>query len=75
MPCNEWNEQWVAKLYGELDPEEDRLLTGHLESCEECRDALDELSEGDPSGFSSVPRRRESLGTVNSFSPLGRRSG
>jgi len=33
------------------------------------------LYEGDPSGFSSVPRRRESLGTVNSFSPLGRRSG
>ena len=45
MPCNEWNEQWVAKLYAELDPEEDRLLTRHLESCEECRHALDELSQ------------------------------
>ncbi len=45
MPCNEWNEQWVAKLYAELDPEEDRLLTRHLESCEECRHALDELGQ------------------------------
>jgi len=45
MPCNEWNEQWVAKLYDELDPEEDRLLTRHLESCEECRHTLDELGQ------------------------------
>jgi anti-sigma factor RsiW len=45
MPCNEWNEQWVAKLYDELDPEEDRLLTRHLERCEECRHALDELGQ------------------------------
>ena len=43
MPCNEWNEQWVAKLYDELDPEEDRRMTRHLESCEDCRRAIDEL--------------------------------
>jgi anti-sigma factor RsiW len=43
MPCNEWNEHWVAKLYDELEPEEERQLTRHLESCGECRRALDEL--------------------------------
>jgi hypothetical protein len=45
MPCNEWNEQWVAKLYDELDPEEDRRLARHLEGCEDCRHALDELGQ------------------------------
>jgi anti-sigma factor RsiW len=45
MPCNEWNEQWVAKLYGELDPEKERQLTRHLESCGECRRTLDELDQ------------------------------
>ena len=45
MPCNEWNEQWVAKLYDELDPEEDRRLALHLEGCEDCRRALDELGQ------------------------------
>jgi len=45
MPCNEWNEQWVAKLYDELDPEEDRRLARHLEGCEDCRRALDELGQ------------------------------
>jgi len=45
MPCNELNEQWVAKLYDELDPEEDRRLARHLEGCEDCRRALDELGQ------------------------------
>ena len=45
MPCKEWNEQWVAKLYDELGPEEDRRMTRHLESCEDCRRAIDELGQ------------------------------
>jgi anti-sigma factor RsiW len=45
MPCNEWKEQWVARLYDELEPEEERQLTRHLESCGECRRALDELEQ------------------------------
>jgi hypothetical protein len=43
MPCNQWNEQWVGKLYDELGPEEERQLARHLEACGECRRTLEEL--------------------------------
>jgi hypothetical protein len=44
MPCNEWKETWVASLYDELDPAEERELLGHLDSCDSCRRHLDELA-------------------------------
>jgi hypothetical protein len=43
MSCSTWNERWVAKLYGELDAEEERRLEAHLAGCDSCRDTLEEL--------------------------------
>ena len=43
MSCKQWNDEWVARLYGELDPAEDRRLTEHLEACQACSDTLEEL--------------------------------
>jgi len=37
MGCSQWNDDWVAHLYGELEPAEERLLTAHLETCAACR--------------------------------------
>jgi len=37
MSCKQWNDEWVAHLYGELEPTEARRLTAHIESCAECR--------------------------------------
>jgi len=44
MSCKSWKEDWVAHLYGELDPEEQRALEAHLGECDECSRHLDELS-------------------------------
>lgn len=44
MSCSHWNEEWVAHLYDELDPSEERLLQQHLEGCSECARRMDELS-------------------------------
>lgn len=43
MPCQSWNEEWVAHLYGELDAAEERRLTEHLGGCPECRKTLEQL--------------------------------
>jgi anti-sigma factor RsiW len=45
MPCNEWNDQWIAKLWDELDPAEAETLERHLEGCADCRTTLAELDE------------------------------
>jgi hypothetical protein len=45
MTCKRWNDEWVAKLYDELDPEEAQRLAGHLDECDECRQTLDELDQ------------------------------
>jgi len=44
MTCKDWNEDWVAHLYSELDPEQERTLAAHLDRCASCRATLDELS-------------------------------
>jgi hypothetical protein len=44
MPCNEWKDEWVAHLYGELDAAEERGLTEHLAACSDCSNHMDELS-------------------------------
>lgn len=43
MACKNWNEEWVAHLYGELDEAEERRLTEHLAGCPQCRETLDQL--------------------------------
>jgi hypothetical protein len=42
--CKEWNDDWIAHLYGELDADEEARLGRHLADCERCRETLDELS-------------------------------
>jgi hypothetical protein len=44
MPCEQWNHEWIAHLYGELDPDAQRRLDEHREGCAECRATLDELA-------------------------------
>jgi hypothetical protein len=43
MPCKQWNDGWVAQLYGELEPAEERALAAHLERCAACKTTLEEL--------------------------------
>jgi len=44
MGCKQWNDDWVAHLYGELELTEERRLTGHLETCAECRRTFEGLA-------------------------------
>jgi len=44
MPCKQWNEQWVAHLYEELEAGEEGRLIEHLAGCGECRQRMAELS-------------------------------
>lgn len=44
MACKEWNHDWIADLYGELDGEPKRRLDAHLAGCAECRSTLEELA-------------------------------
>ena len=55
MSCNAWNDQWVARLYDELDPDEERSLSRHLAGCESCRDTLEELERSRTLLRESVP--------------------
>src|SRR5262245_51207311 len=43
MSCDKWQEAIVGRLYGEIEPAEDRALESHLETCLPCRGALDDL--------------------------------
>jgi chromatin segregation and condensation protein Rec8/ScpA/Scc1 (kleisin family) len=43
MSCKQWNDEWVAHLYDELEAEEQRRLAAHLERCADCRTTLDRL--------------------------------
>jgi len=44
MACKEWKNDWVAHVYGEMEPDDARTLTTHLEHCAECAATLAELS-------------------------------
>ena len=44
MACKEWNDQWVAQLYGELDADESRRADQHLAGCATCREAMEGLA-------------------------------
>jgi len=43
MPCKNWKDDWIATLYGELEPAEQKVLDGHLRDCAACRETLEEL--------------------------------
>ncbi len=43
MSCKHWKNDWVAQLYGELEPAQERELVRHLEICAACRETLDGL--------------------------------
>ena len=43
MACKLWKDDWVAHLYGELEPAEESVLVGHLEGCAACRETLNGL--------------------------------
>jgi len=43
MSCDKWQEAIVGRLYGEIDPAEDRALESHLATCVACRVALEGL--------------------------------
>ena len=45
MACNEWNDAWVAQLYGELEPAEENRLNEHLVDCGDCRARIAGLTE------------------------------
>ena len=40
MSCEHWNNDWIAQLYDELEPDEERRLESHLEGCADCRATL-----------------------------------
>ena len=48
MSCQNWNEDWVAHLYGELDADETARLERHLEDCAECSETLDRSRRIEP---------------------------
>ncbi len=43
MACSEWNDEWVARLYDEMEPEQRGHLDAHLEHCSDCRETLAQL--------------------------------
>jgi len=43
MPCPDWNDAWIARIYDELDPAEEPVLQAHLAACPACRQTLDAL--------------------------------
>jgi len=44
MACEHWNPVWVARLYDELDPEEERRASEHVARCADCRKTLEQLA-------------------------------
>jgi hypothetical protein len=44
MGCTNWNDEWVAELYDELDVAESARLHAHLGECSACRATLDGLA-------------------------------
>jgi len=43
--CSEYKKMLVSFLYGEISPEEERIILEHLGTCKECREDLRELRE------------------------------
>ena len=45
MACSEWRDEWVAHLYGEVTPEEQRKIEEHLAACGACRETMAQLEQ------------------------------
>ena len=43
MACKKWKDEWVAKLYDELEPRELGECDEHLAVCEDCRGTIEQL--------------------------------
>ena len=43
MKCNEMQNQLVSLVYGELEPQEEKCIQDHLESCSSCQEIYQEL--------------------------------
>ena len=43
MKCNDMQQQLVSLVYGELDPEEEKSVQAHLESCSSCLEIYQEM--------------------------------
>jgi hypothetical protein len=43
MACEDWKEQMVARLYGEMEEAEDGRFAAHIAGCAACRDELGQL--------------------------------
>jgi len=62
MTCTPWHDSLTGRLYGEIGAEEDAALTAHLETCADCRKALEDfqsvrtLLREDASDTPRVPR-------------------
>jgi len=55
MACKEWKNDWVAHLYDEMEPDEERALVAHLEACAECAATMSGLRESHLLLQSSAP--------------------
>ncbi len=44
MACREWNNDWIAHLYAELDGPEEQQLNEHVTGCADCRQTLEQLA-------------------------------
>lgn len=44
MSCEHWQDEWVARLYDELEPAAARACDAHLAGCAACRATMDRLS-------------------------------
>ncbi len=45
MKCTKWNDDWIAWLYDELEPDEASTVEDHLASCGSCRETMTELEQ------------------------------
>ncbi len=55
MPCTQWNDEWVAHLYGEVEPAERQAIDRHLAGCAACRATLSELQSSRDSLRGAAP--------------------
>ncbi len=44
MACPQWKDEWVARLYDELETDESQKCDAHLEDCADCRRSLEQLA-------------------------------
>jgi len=55
MACEHWNPEWVARLYDELDPQEEQRAAEHVAGCADCRTTLEQLAASRRTLYDSAP--------------------